>query len=153
MQNRKFSEKLRETLASYHNRAIETAQVIEELIAMARDFNQALARGEAMNLSAEEVAFYDALEANEAAAREMKDEVLKQIALELTSHLRSSVSVDWSARSNVRASIRLQIKRILKKYKYPPDKADAATELVLQQAAVMAGQWAAAQKAAPAMAL
>ncbi len=153
VQNRKFSEKLRETLASYHNRAIETAQVIEELIAMARDFNVALKRGEAMDLSAEEVAFYDALEENEAAAREMADEVLKQIALELTAHLRQSVSVDWSARSNVRASIRLQIKRILKKYKYPPDKADAATDLVLQQAALLAGQWAAAQKATPALAL
>ncbi len=131
MQNRKFSEKLRATLVSYHNRAVETAQVIEELIAMARDFNAAVSRGESVNLSDEELAFYDALGENESALRELGDPILRQIALELTDSLRKSVTVDWAVRENVRAKIRLMIKRILRKHKYPPDQAEHATNLVL----------------------
>ncbi len=142
VQNRKFSDKLRETLLAYHNRAVETAQVIEELIAMARDFNAATQRGEELNLSDEEIAFYDALADNEMALRQMSDETLRQIALELTASLRKSVSVDWAVRENVRAKIRLMIKRILRKYKYPPDQEENAIQLVLQQAEALSSQWA-----------
>lgn len=121
-------------LASYHNRAVETAQVIEELIAMAREFNAATQRGEDLGLSATELAFYDALEQNEAALRELGDKTLKAIALDLTEFLRRSVSVDWADRQNVRARLRVQIKRILKKHKYPPDAQEKAIQLVLEQA-------------------
>ena len=141
VQNRKFSEKLEESLVKYHNRAIETAQVIAELIQMARDFNQATNRGDDMGLAPEEVAFYDALATNEAAVREMNDEVLKTIARELTNHLRNSVTVDWSVRETVRARLRLLVKRILRKYKYPPDAEKRAVELLLEQAEVSSGQW------------
>lgn len=134
VQNRKFSEKLRQTLASYHNRAVETAQVIEELIAMAREFNAAAQRGDDLGLSPTELAFYDALEQNESALRELGDETLKAIALDLTEFLRRSVSVDWADRQNVRARLRVQIKRILKKHKYPPDAQEKAVQLVLEQA-------------------
>lgn len=141
VQNRKFSEKLRDTLVTYHNRAVETAQVIEELIAMARDFNKAIQRAEELDLSADEIAFYDALADNEAALREMSDETLRQIALELTASLRRSVSVDWAVRENVRAKIRLMIKRILRRHKYPPDQEESAIDLVLQQAQTLSAQW------------
>jgi len=142
VQNKKFSDKLRETLASYHNRAIETAQVIEELIAMAHAFNAATQRGEELGLSADEIAFYDALESNEAALRAMGEPTLRLIALELTKSLRGSVSVDWAVRENVRARIRLLIKRILRKHKYPPQQEQNAVDLVLQQAEVLSAQWA-----------
>ena len=142
VQNRKFSEKLRETLAAYHNRAIETAQVIEELIAMAREFNAAARRGDDLKLSEEEVAFYDALETNEAAVRELGDDTLRAIALELTNNLRQNVTVDWAVRENVRAKLRLMVKRILRKYKYPPDYEQKAISLVLQQAEALSSQWA-----------
>jgi len=143
VQNRKFSEKLRATLALYHNRAIETAQVIEELIAMAREFNAAARRGEELHLSADEVAFYDALEANESAVRELGDETLRRIALELTNSLRQNVSVDWAVRENVRAKLRLLVRRVLRKYKYPPDYEQKAIDLVLQQAEALSSQWTA----------
>jgi type I restriction enzyme, R subunit len=142
VQNRKFSEKLRDTLVNYHNRAVETAQVIEELIAMAREFNAAIKRDEELGLSQDEIAFYDALADNEAALREMSDETLRQIALELTSSLRRSVSVDWAVREAVRAKIRLMVKRILRKYKYPPEQQENAIDLVLRQAETLSAQWA-----------
>jgi len=142
IQNRKFSEKLRNTLTAYHNRAIETAQVIEELIAMAREFNTVSARGETLRMSTEEVAFYDALLENETALREMSDDTLRQIAQELTAQLRRSVTVDWSVRETVRARIRLLIKRILRNHKYPPDQEKRAIDLVLQQAEAMSAEWA-----------
>lgn len=141
VQNRKFSEKLEESLVKYHNRAIETAQVIAELIQMAHDFNASTNRGEDLGLAPEEVAFYDALATNEAAVREMNDEVLKLIARELTTNLRDSVSVDWSVRETVRARLRLLVKRILRKYKYPPDAEKRAVELLLEQAEVSSGVW------------
>ena len=144
VQNRKFSDKLRETLVTYHNRAVETAQVIEELIAMAREFSAVTSRGESLNLSDEEIAFYDALRDNEEVLREMGDPILRAIALELTESLRKSVSVDWAVRANVRAKIRLMIKRILRKHKYPPDQEQGAIELVLQQAEALSSQWTSA---------
>ena len=142
VQNRKFSDKLRSTLVSYHNRAIETAQVIEELIEMARDFNTASKRGDELGLSSEEVAFYDALSQNEEVLRSLNDDTLRSIALELTRSLRRSVSVDWSVRDNVRAQIRLLVKRILRKHKYPPTGEVEAIKLVLEQAELLSAQWA-----------
>ena len=142
VQNRKFSELLTNVIARYQNRSIETAQVMEELVDMAKKFRDAAARGETLGLTEDEVRFYDALANNESAVRELSDETLKKIAHELTESLRQSLSVDWSARESVRAKLRLLVKRILRKYKYPPDLQDAAVELVLQQAQVMGESWA-----------
>lgn len=141
VQNRKFSDLLQQALNRYRNRAIETAQVIEELIEMARQFNQAARRGDNMGLSDAEVAFYDALGTNESSVRELGDDTLRRIAVELTNSLRKNVSVDWSVRETVRARLRLLVKRILRKHKYPPDKEARAVELVLQQAEAQSGLW------------
>ncbi len=141
VQHHKFSELLQQTLNRYSNRSIETAQVIEELIAMAKQFNQAAQRGDDLGLSDEEVAFYDALETNEASVRELGDDTLRKIAVELTDSLRRNVTVDWSVRETVRARLRLMVKRILRKYKYPPDKEARAIELILQQAETQSNAW------------
>lgn len=144
VQSRKFSELLQDSLTRYRNRAIETAQVIEELIAMAKQFQAAANRGEQLGLNADELAFYDALAMNEASVRELGDETLRKIAQELTTKLRASNSVDWYVRESVRARLRLMVKTILKKWKYPPDGQDAATETVLDQAKELSAAWAAA---------
>lgn len=141
VQEKKFSELLANVVTRYQNRAIETAQVIEELIEMARKFRAAAHRGEALGLTEDEVRFYDALANNESAVRELSDETLKKIAHELTESLRRSITVDWSARESVRAQLRLMVKRILRKYKYPPDQQDGAVELVLQQAQALGEAW------------
>lgn len=141
VQSKKFSELLTKTLNRYHNRAIETMQVIEELVAMAKEFQAATSEGEQLGLNTEEVAFYDALANNEASVRELGDEVLKKIAIELTQKLRASTTVDWSVREAVRARLRIMVKQILRKYKYPPDKAEAAIDLVLQQAETLSESW------------
>lgn len=142
VQERKFSELLANVVKRYQNRAIETAQVIEELIDMAKKFRAAANRGEELGLSNDEVRFYDALANNESAVRELSDETLKKIAHELTENLRQNVTVDWSARESVRAKLRLMVKRILRKYKYPPDQQDGAVELVLRQAEALGEAWA-----------
>ena len=129
-------------LHRYQNRAIETAQVIEELIEMAKKFKAAAARGEELGLTEDEILFYDALVDNEAAVRELSDEILKKIAHELTENLRQNLSVDWSSRESVRAKLRLMVKRILRKYKYPPDQQEKAIALVLQQAEALSERWA-----------
>jgi type I restriction enzyme R subunit len=141
VQEKKFSDRLQATLGKYHNRAIETAKVIEELIQMAKDIAQAAKHGQDLGLNFDELAFYDALAENEAALREMGDEVLKHIAQELTAKLRSSVSVDWQQRQSVRAKMRNVIRIILRKYKYPPDKQAEALEPVMQQAEVLSDEW------------
>ncbi|HQU80509.1 MAG TPA: type I restriction endonuclease subunit R [Azonexus sp.] len=141
VQERKFSELLSNVIKRYQNRAIETAQVIEELIEMARKFRTAANRGEELGLNDDEVRFYDALADNESAVRELSDETLKKIAHELTENLRQNITVDWSARESVRAKLRLMVKRILRKYKYPPDQQEAAVELVLQQAEALGDSW------------
>ena len=141
VQDKKFSEMLSNVITRYQNRSIETAQVMEELVEMARKFREAANRGEQLGLSDDEVKFYDALASNESAVRELSDETLKKIAHELTENLRQSLSVDWSERESVRAKLRLMVKRILRKYKYPPDLQDAAVDLVLQQAQVMGESW------------
>ena len=141
VQDRKFSEMLASVIARYQNRSIETAQVMEELLEMARKFREAASRGQTLGLSDDEVRFYDALANNESAVRELTDETLKKIAHELTENLRQNLGVDWSERESVRAKLRLMVKRILCKYKYPPDLQDAAVELVLQQARAMGEAW------------
>ena len=141
VQNKKFSELLGDVIKRYQNRSIETAQVIEELIEMAKKFKEAANRNESLGLSNDEILFYDALVNNEAAVRELSDETLKLIAHELTENLRQNVSVDWSKRESVRAKLRLMVKRILRKYKYPPDKAEEAVQLVLNQAETLSAEW------------
>ena len=144
VQSRKFSELLQDSLTRYRNRAIETAQVIEELIAMAKQFQAAASRGDELGLSRDEIAFYDALAENEASVRELGDATLRKIARELTEKLRASNSVDWYVRESVRAKLRLMVKTILKKYKYPPDGQEKATETVLEQAKELSAAWAVA---------
>jgi type I restriction enzyme R subunit len=141
VQDKKFSDMLASVIQRYQNRSIETAQVMEELIAMAKKFREAANRGDQLGLHDDEVKFYDALANNESAVRELQDETLKKIAQELTQNLRENLTVDWSERESVRAKLRLMVKRILKKYKYPPDQADNAVQLVLEQAEALGENW------------
>lgn len=141
VQDRKFSEMLADVIRRYQNRSIETAKVMEELIEMAKKFRAAASRGEQLGLHDDEVKFYDALANNESAVRELQDETLKKIAQELTRSLRENLTVDWSERESVRAKLRLLVKRLLKKYKYPPDQTEEAVELVLQQAQSLGEEW------------
>jgi type I restriction enzyme, R subunit len=141
VQNKRFSDMLSDVVLRYQNRSIEAAQVMEELVQMARKFREAAGRGEELGLTDDEVRFYDALADNESAVRELADETLKKIAQELTESLRKNLSVDWSQRESVQAKLRLLVKRILRKYKYPPDKQDAAVEQVLDQAKALAEAW------------
>lgn len=142
VQNNKFSEMLTNVIKRYQNRSIETAQVMEELIAMAKKFKEEAERGANAGLNADELAFYDALANNEESVRELGDETLKKIAHELAESLRKNVSVDWAVRDSVRAKLRLLVKRILRKYKYPPVKEAAAVALVMQQAETLSAEWA-----------
>ena len=141
VQQAKFSELLQQSLTRYRNRAIETAQVIEELIEMAKKFQEAAKRGESLGLNSDEMAFYDALAMNEAAVRELGDETLKKIAVELTQNLRKSVTVDWAKREAVRAKLRVMVRTLLRRYKYPPDRQEEATETVLMQAESLSADW------------
>ena len=145
MRQAKFSKLLQQSLKRYRNCAIETAQVIEELIEMAKKFHAAAQRGEQLGLNVDEMVFYDALVANEAAVRELGDETLKAIAVELTRKLRASATVDWSVRETVRARLRVMVRTLLKRYRYPPDRRDEATETVLKQAESLSAEWAAAE--------
>lgn len=141
IQQKKFSDLLGSVVKRYQNRSIETAQVMEELVEMAKKFREAARRGETLGLGDDEVKFYDALANNEAAALALGDETLKKIAHELTENLRANISVDWSQRESVRAKLRIMVKRILRKYKYPPDQAEDAVQLVLQQAEALGEEW------------
>ena len=143
VQEKKFSDLLGNVIKRYQNRSIETAQVMEELVEMAKKFREAASRGELLGLTEDEVRFYDALATNESAVKELTDETLKKIAHELTENLRQNLTVDWSERESVRAKLRLMVKRILRKYKYPPDLQEAAVDLVLQQAQTLGESWAA----------
>jgi type I restriction enzyme, R subunit len=147
VQARSFSEMLEQSLRHYQNRAIETAKVVEELIQLAKDMREAGRRGEALNLTEDEVAFYDALETNDSAVKVLGDEALRTIARELVATVRATVTVDWTVRENVRAQLRVLVKRILRKYGYPPDKQEKATQTVLEQAEVLSEGWAAASNA------
>jgi type I restriction enzyme R subunit len=141
VQEKNYSDRLLETLRKYRNRAIETAQVIEELIKMAKDFKDAMKRHEDLGLNPDEVAFYDALANNESAVRELGDDILKKIAHELVEKLRASTTVDWQVRDSVRAKLRNMVRILLRRYKYPPDKADEAIDLVLKQAECLTNEW------------
>jgi type I restriction enzyme R subunit len=143
VQARSFLEMLEESLRRYQNRAIEAAQVIEELIALARNMREASSRGESLSLTEDEVAFYDALETNDSAVKVLGDETLKKIARELVETVRKNVTIDWTVRENVRANLRVLVKRILRKYGYPPDKQEKATQTVLEQAEVLCESWVA----------
>jgi type I restriction enzyme R subunit len=144
VQSRSFAELLEASLRRYQNRAIETAKVIEELIQLAKDMRAAGQRGEALGLNDDEVAFYDALEANDSAVKVLGDDALRTIARELVTTVRANVSIDWTVRENVRAHLRVLVKRILRKYGYPPDKQEKVTQTVLEQAALFSEVWAAA---------
>ena len=142
VQARSFAQMLEQTLRRYQNRAVEAAQVIEELIQLARDLREANARGETLGLSADELAFYDALETNDSAVQVLGDETLRTIARKLVETVRNNVTIDWTLRENVRAQLRVLVKRTLRKYGYPPDKQEKATQTVLEQAEVLSAGWA-----------
>ncbi|MBM4118540.1 DUF3387 domain-containing protein, partial [bacterium] len=144
VQARSFAEMLEQTIRRYQNRAIEAAQVIEELIQLAREMREANARGELLGLTEDELAFYDALETNDSAVKVLGDETLRGIARELVETVRNNVTIDWTLRENVRAQLRVLIKRILRKHGYPPDKQEKATQTVLEQAEVLSVEWAVA---------
>lgn len=145
VQEKKYTDRLIETLRRYHNRSIETAQVVEELIGMAKDFQERLKQDEALGLNTDELAFYDALANNESAVRELGDSILKKIAVEVTEKLRASTTVDWQVRDSVRAKLRNLVRRLLRKYKYPPDEQKEAIELVMKQAEALAEYWSAGE--------
>lgn len=142
VQSRNFSEMLEETIRKYQNRTIEVAQVISELVNIAKQFKKAMNRGEEMGLNDAEIAFYDALETSDSAVMEMGDETLKAIARDLVKAVRNSVTIDWTMKDSVKAKIRTMVKRILRKYDYPPDKQEKATATVLEQAEMLCGDWA-----------
>jgi type I restriction enzyme R subunit len=144
VQARSFAEMLELSVRRYQNRAIEAAQVIEELIQLAKQMREANARGEELGLSEEELAFYDALETNDSAVKVLGDKTLRTIARELVATVRANVTIDWTLRENVRAQLRVFVKRILRKYGYPPDKQEKATQTVLKQAEVLSQEWAVA---------
>lgn len=141
VQEKRFSDRLQETLRKYNNRAIETSQVIEELIQMAKEFQAEMQREAALGLNPDEIAFYDALANNESAVRELGDDTLKQIAREITEKLRKSTTVDWQVRDSVRAQLKILVRRTLQRWKYPPDKAAEAIELVMKQAETLSNAW------------
>ena len=141
VQARSFAEMLEQAVRRYQNRAIEAAQVIEELIGLAKEMRVANARGEALGLSEDEMAFYDALETNDSAVKILGDETLRTIARELVNTVRANVTIDWTLRENVRAQLRVLVKRILRKYGYPPDKQEKATQTVLEQAEALSEAW------------
>ena len=142
VQAKSFAEMLEQTLRRYQNRSIEAAQVIEELIVLAKEMREASARGEQLGLSEDELAFYDALEANESAVKVLGDETLRDIARQLVETVRSNVTIDWTLRENVRANLRRLVRRILRKHGYPPNKQEKATQTVLEQAEVLSEGWA-----------
>ncbi len=141
VQEKKYADRLRETLRKYNNRTIETSQVIEELIQMAKEFQAEIAREIELGLNSDEIAFYDALANNESAVRKLGNEVLKKIAIEITDKLRKSTTVDWQVRDSVRAKLKILVRRTLQRWKYPPDKAVEAVELVLKQAETLSNSW------------
>ncbi|MFZ2958932.1 MAG: type I restriction enzyme endonuclease domain-containing protein [Candidatus Ozemobacteraceae bacterium] len=142
VQGRSFAELLEQTVRRYQNRAIETAQVIEELIALAKTMKVAQARGEALGLNDDELAFYDALEVNDSAVKVLGEPTLTKIARELVAAVRKNVTIDWTVRETVRAQLRVIVKRILRKFGYPPDMQEKATLTVIEQAEVISEMWA-----------
>jgi type I restriction enzyme R subunit len=142
VQARSFRELLEKAIQRYRSRAIETAQVIDELILLAKDLQAAASRGEALGLNDDEVAFYDALGTNDSAVAVLGDEQLRTIARELVKTVKGKVTIDWTLRENVRAELRVAVKRILRKYGYPPDLQAQATDTVVEQAETLSEGWA-----------
>jgi len=142
VQSRSFAEMLERTIRSYQNRAIEVAEVVAELIELAKEMREANKRGEALKLSEDELAFYDALEVNDSAVQVLGDDTLKGIARELVRRVHENVTIDWTVKENVRAKLRVMVRRTLRKYGYPPDKQEKATQTVLEQAELIAADWA-----------
>jgi type I restriction enzyme R subunit len=142
VQAHSFEQLLDQAVRRYQNRAVETAQVIEELIQLAKDLRGAAARGEELGLSEDELAFYDALETNDSAVKILGEPTLKTIARELVATVRKNVTIDWTIRESVRAHLRVAVKRVLRRYGYPPDKQEAAAQTVLQQAELFSEGWA-----------
>lgn len=142
VQSKSFADLLERAIKRYQNKSIETAKVIEELIKLARDMREANKRGEKLNLTEEELAFYDALEVNDSAVKVLGDETLRTIARDLADTIRKNVTIDWTLRESVQARLRVMVRRVLKKYGYPPDKQKKATETVLEQACMIARDWA-----------
>ena len=142
VQSRSFADMLEKTGRAYQNRALETAQVIEALIDLAKNIREADKRNEELNLTSDEIAFYDALEVNDSAVKVLGDENLRIIARELVETVRNNVTIDWTVKENVRAKLRVMVKRILRLHGYPPDKQEKATNTVLEQAEVIAKDWA-----------
>ncbi len=140
---RSFAEMLEQTIRRYQNRALDTVEIIEELLGIAWEFRQSTNRGVDLGLTEDELAFYDALEANDSAVKVLGDETLRSIARELAESVRNSVTIDWKVRENVRAQIRVKVKRILRKHGYPPDRQEKATQTVLEQAEVLSEAWVA----------
>jgi type I restriction enzyme R subunit len=138
---KKYSDRIMETLRKYHNRAIETAQVIEELIALAKEMEEDLNEADKLGLNPDEIAFYRALVQNESAVKELGDNNLRELAKYVTEQLRKSTTVDWQVRDSVRAKLRNLVRRALKRWKYPPDKAEEAIELCLMQAEALSHSW------------
>jgi type I restriction enzyme R subunit len=142
VQSRSFTEMLERTIRSYQNRTLESAEVIAELIKLAEEMREAQKRGEQLKLTEDEIAFYDALEVNDSAVKVLGDDTLKSIARELVETVRNNATIDWTVRETVRAKLRVMVKRVLRKYGYPPDKQERATKTVLEQAELIAGDWA-----------
>jgi type I restriction enzyme R subunit len=143
VQSRLFSQMLEECIRKYQNRAIETAQILQELIDLAKRMREADKRGEKLGFTTEELAFYDALEVNDSAVKVLGDETLKTIARELVDTVHKNTSIDWTVKESVKAKLRAMVKRILRKHGYPPDKQEQATQTVLQQAELLCRDWAA----------
>ena len=142
VQSRSFADMLERTIRAYQNRTLESAEVIAELIKLADEMREAQKRGEKLGLGEDEIAFYDALEVNDSAVKVLGDETLKVIARELVEMVRKNVTIDWIVREAVQAKLRVMVKRILRKYGYPPDKQEKATKTVLEQAELIAKDWA-----------
>jgi len=140
--SRSFAEMLENTIRRYQNRTIEAAQVILELIELAREMREAKSRGEKLGLTEDEEAFYDALEVNDSAVKVLGDETLKTIARELVETVRRNITIDWTVRESARAKLRTVVRRLLRKYGYPPDKQEKATLTVLEQAELLGKDWA-----------
>ena len=142
VQSKSFAEMLEKTIRRYQNRTIDAAKVILELIELAKEMREAHRRGEKLNLTEEELAFYDALETNDSAVKILGDETLRTIAHELVKTIRKNVTIDWTVKEGVKAKLRTMVKRILRKYGYPPDKQEKATQTVLAQAELLCAEWA-----------
>jgi type I restriction enzyme R subunit len=145
VQGKSFMEMLDKTIKRYTNKSVEAAQVIEELVELARKVREEKSRGKQQNMTEDELAFYDALGVNDSAVQVLGNETLRKLALELTQMIRKSVTIDWTQRESVQADLRLKVKKILRKYGYPPDKQEKATQTVLEQAELIAKDWVGAE--------